>query len=170
MTVAPRRKILLSVAALIVVGALGAYLYTRPEPADTRFTGAYTLDDGSLALIAPREGKVLRYKLVNGESGALWPTENGWQRADTNTNARKLALPERVATFPSGDIALRGKLVLPSGQGPFPAVVFVHGSESSSAVDHYADPYLQAANGLAGLAFDRRGTGESEGDYLQNFH
>lgn len=197
-----RRKILLSAAALIVVGALGAYLYTRPEPADTRFTGAYTLDDGSLALIAPREGKVLRYRLVNGESGALWPTKNGryeggagwaerepvvnvikfdmdaqgrptgfaWQRSGKDLQAHKLALAERIATFPSGDITLRGKLVLPSGQGAFPAVVFVHGSEATSAVDHYAEPYLQAANGFAGLAFDKRGTGESEGDYLQNFH
>src|SRR5919106_45959 len=72
-----RKKILLSVVGLIVVAAFGAYLYTRPEPADTRFTGAYSLDDGSVAFIAPREGKVLRYKLVNGESGALWPTGNG---------------------------------------------------------------------------------------------
>ena len=76
--------------------------------------------------------------------------------------------------FPSGDLQLRGKLVLPDasthGPGPFPAVVIVHGSESYSAVDYYSEPYMYAANGFAALAFDKRGTGESEGKYLQNFH
>jgi dipeptidyl aminopeptidase/acylaminoacyl peptidase len=48
--------------------------------------------------------------------------------------------------------------------------VIVHGSEDSSAVDYYYEPYLYAANGFAALAFDKRGTGESEGKYLQNFH
>jgi dienelactone hydrolase len=65
---------------------------------------------------------------------------------------------------------LRGKLVLPEGTGPFPAVVIVHGSEDYSAVDYYYEPYMYAANGFAALAFDKRGTGESGGKYLQNFH
>ena len=65
---------------------------------------------------------------------------------------------------------MRGKLVLPVGEGgPFPVVVIVHGSESDSAVDHYFEPYMYAANGFAALAFDKRGTGDSEGEYLQNF-
>lgn len=86
---------------------------------------------------------------------------------------RRIGLREEIFFFDSGDLALRGKLVLPapgSAEGPFPAVVLVHGSESYSAVDHYADPYLYAAHGIAGLVFDKRGTGESDGTYVQNFH
>jgi dienelactone hydrolase len=195
------KKILLGVAALGLIGGIVAYVLTRPEPADTRFSGAYALEDGTQVFVSPREGKVLRYRLMNGESGALWPTAAGeyeggrgwaerepvvnhlkfaradgrsgfdWRRADGKvTHARWLDLPERVSKFPSGDLSLRGKLVLPEGAGPFPAVVIVHGSEDFSAVDYYYEPYMYAANGFAALAFDKRGTGESDGKYLQNFH
>jgi uncharacterized protein len=195
------KKILLGVAALGLIGGIVAYVLTRPEPADTRFSGAYALEDGTQVFVSPREGKVLRYRLMNGESGALWPTAEGeyeggpgwgerepvvnrikfaradgrsgfdWQRADGKVeHARWLDLPERISKFPSGDLSLRGKLVLPEGSGPFPAVVIVHGSEDFSAVDYYYEPYMYAANGFAALAFDKRGTGESDGKYLQNFH
>ncbi len=201
-----KKKILLGIAALALIVGVAVYAFTRPEPADTRFSGAYALADGTLVFVTPREGKVLRYRMMNGEGAVLWPTgdreyeggpgwaerepvvnhvkfdgagneRNGfeWRRADDKVvRARRIDLPERIATFPSGDIQLRGKLVLPDastyGAGPYPTVVIVHGSESYSAVDHYADPYLYAANGFATLAFDKRGTGESGGEYLQNFH
>jgi uncharacterized protein len=195
------KKILLGVAALGLIGGIVAYVLTRPEPADTRFSGAYALEDGTQVFVSPREGKVLRYRLMNGESGALWPTGAGeyeggpgwgerepvvnrvefaradgrsgfdWRRADGKVaHARWLDLPERISKFPSGDLSLRGKLVWPEGSGPFPAVVIVHGSEDFSAVDYYYEPYMYAANGFAALAFDKRGTGESDGEYLQNFH
>ena len=195
------KKILLGVALLAAVAGAVAYARSRPEPADTRFTGAYTLPDGTLVFMTPREGKVLRYRMMNGESAALWPTSDNeyeggsgwdqrepvinhvtfaqqgfdWRRADDKVvHARRIDLPERIAKFPSGELSLRGKLVLPDaathGAGPYPAVVIVHGSESYSAVDYYAEPYLYASNGFATLAFDKRGTGESDGKYLQNFH
>jgi dienelactone hydrolase len=195
------KKIVLGIAALGVIGGIVAYVLTRPEPADTRFSGAYALEDGTQIFVSPREGKVLRYRLMNGESGALWPTGEGefeggagwserepvvnrmkfargdghsgfdWRRGENGeVHARWIDLPERIAKFPSGDLSLRGKLVLPEGTGPFPAVVIVHGSEDFSAVDYYSEPYMYAANGFAALAFDKRGTGESEGKYLQNFH
>lgn len=195
------KKILLGIAVLAVAGGAVAYALTRPEPADTRFTGAYALADGTQVFLSPREGKVLRYRMTNGASGVLWPTGDGeyeggpgwdlrepvvnrvkfaradgrsgfdWRRADEPAvHARWIDLPERIAKFPSGALSLRGKLVLPEGAGPFPAVVVVHGSEADSAVDYYSEPYLYAANGFATLAFDKRGTGESEGKYLQNFH
>lgn len=199
------KKILLGVALLAAVVGAVAYARTRPEAADTRFSGAYSLPDGTLVFMTPRDGKVLRYRLMNGEGAVLWPTADaeyeggqGWDRREPVVNrvkfesrdgqpgfdwrsaddkvvhARRIDLPERIAKFSSGDLSLRGKLVLPDaathGSGPFPAVVIVHGSESYSAVDYYAEPYLYAANGFATLAFDKRGTGESEGKYLQNFH
>jgi uncharacterized protein len=196
------KKILLGVTALGLVGGIVAYVLTRPEPADTRFSGAYVLEDGTQVFVGPREGKVLRYRLMNGESGALWPSGEGeyeggpgwgerqpvvnrvkfarndgrsgfdWRRGDGDkvAHARWIDLPERISQFSSGDLSLRGKLVLPQGAGPFPAVVIVHGSEDYSAVDYYYEPYMYAANGFAALAFDKRGTGESDGKYLQNFH
>ena len=73
-------------------------------------------------------------------------------------------------TFASGELQLRGKLVTPREPGRSRSIVLVHGSGDESAVDYYFEPYLYAANGFASLVFDKRGTGESEGEYLQNFH
>lgn len=201
-----KKKILLGLAAFAVIVGVAVYIGTRPEPADTRFSGAYALADGTLVFVTPREGKVLRYRLMNGESGVLWPTSDSeyeggpgweqrepvinhvkfeqtgggglgldWRRADDKVvHARHIDLPEHTSMFASGELQLRGKVVLPDastyGPGPYPAVVIVHGSEDYSAVDHYSDPYLYAANGFAALAFDKRGTGGSQGKYLQNFH
>ena len=96
-------------------------------------------------------------------------TGMSWQAEDTATTASRIELPEEFARFPSGDLTLRGKLVLPLGEPPFPGIVFVHGSERYSAVDYYFLPYLFAAHGVAALVYDKRGTGESTGKYNQNF-
>ena len=101
---------------------------------------------------------------VGPPSGLRWEDSHGEQRAE------RLPLPEVIDHFRSGDLSLRVKLVLPEGDGPFPAVVFVHGSGAESAVDTYYNPYMMAAHGIAGIAYDKRGTGESEGEYNQNFY
>jgi uncharacterized protein len=110
-----------------------------------------------VAFQPPREGGY--------SQGFTWKGADGSER-----RARRLDLSETHFTFPSGDLTLRGKLVTPPGKGPFPVVVIVHGSGRESAVDGYANPYLFAPHGIATLVFDKRGTGESDGDYTQNFH
>lgn len=97
--------------------------------------------------------------------GFTWKGPEGSEK-----RGQRLDLPETHFTFPSGDLTLRGKLVTPLGKGPFPAVVIVHGSGRDSAVDGYAQPYWFASHGIATLVFDKRGTGESDGEYTQNFH
>ncbi len=78
-------------------------------------------------------------------------------------SAERVPLREEAATFRSGDIELFGKLVLPQGEGPFPAVVLVHGSGDEAATLYYHEPYHFAAYGIAAFVFDKRGTGRSEG-------
>ena len=194
------RRWLLVLGSLLAVAVFVWVAFLRSPPDDTRWNGAYRLADGRLVLIAAREGPVLRYRLLDGESSPLWPVgedryEAGpgfaertpvqievglrrdaagrisgtWGRGGREQRLERLALPEEVFTFPSGELALRGKLVTPAGSGPFPAVVLVHGAESTSAVDTYWEPYLFAAHGIAALVFDKRGTGESDGRYTQNF-
>lgn len=197
-----KTKILWAVLAILVPGAIAGYALTRPAPADTRFTGAYVLDDGSFVFVTPHDGKVLRYRTMEGESAALWPVADqqyeggkGWAGREPVVNrfrfeldaqghparlsweksgapprqAVAVKLAEHIFTFSSGELILRAKLVLPVGTGPFPAVVLVHGSGADSAVDYYFEPYMYAANGFASLVFDKRGTGESGGEYVQNF-
>ena len=67
--------------------------------------------------------------------------------------------------FPSGTAVLSGTLTLPAGPGRHPAVAFVHGSGSTARA--YL-PDLQALlvrNGVAVLAYDKRGIGQSGGFY-----
>ncbi len=68
--------------------------------------------------------------------------------------------------IPSGDIKLAGRLWLPDGDGPHPAVVFIHGS-GQSIRDLELDPDPVPAHlveaGVAFLAYDKRGVRDSGG-------
>lgn len=67
----------------------------------------------------------------------------------------------------NGDVRLGATLGLPTGAGPFPAVVFVHGGGDSSQKDAAAiflAKYLPRF-GIACLVHDKRGCGESTGDW-----
>lgn len=77
-------------------------------------------------------------------------------------------------TFASveGGVTLAGTLMIPSGEGPFPAVVFVSGSgpqDRDSVV--YGQPIFRnlaqalTATGFITLRFDDRGVGRSTGDH-----
>lgn len=194
-----------ALVTLLLLGGLIAWLaLSGTQSFDTRFNGAYRLDDGRLVIVTPREGETLRYRMTSGESRALWPVGDriyeagpGWSQREpvevtvdfdasldgeppagswwtmaggSRQRAERIALPERFVTLTSGEVTLRGKLVQPLGEPPFPVVVLVHGSGRESAVDSYYMPYLFAARGIATLVYDKRGTGGSSGRYLQNFH
>jgi uncharacterized protein len=92
--------------------------------------------------------------------------------------ARRIALRERTVRFAGsplasdagGKVELFGQLTLPErGAGPFKTVVFVHGSDPVSSVGREWLPHLLAAQGVATLVFDKRGTGCSQGSYTQHF-
>ena len=68
-------------------------------------------------------------------------------------------------SFKSGDVTIRGTLAVPNeGNKPFPGVIIFHGMTSSEA--GYI-PLIEtlARNGIAGLAINMRGHGDSEGDF-----
>ncbi len=65
--------------------------------------------------------------------------------------------------FTNGAIRLAGTLYRPRTPGPWPAVVVVHGSgaETRAGYAFYARELARA--GIAGLVYDKRGTGQSTG-------
>ncbi len=67
--------------------------------------------------------------------------------------------------IPSGDGILAAELHLPTGIGPHPALVLVHGSGriERGSLDCGRSSWL--ANGLALLCYDKRGVGQSSGRY-----
>ncbi|HSC26923.1 MAG TPA: alpha/beta fold hydrolase [Vicinamibacterales bacterium] len=70
-------------------------------------------------------------------------------------------------TLTSGDARLAATLRLPAaGSRPVPAVIILHGSGRVTAADLMGGPGRRLADmGLAVLAYDKRGVGQSTGDY-----
>src|SRR5215471_3914403 len=70
-------------------------------------------------------------------------------------------------TFKSGDLSLVGYVYHPDGNGPFPTVIWNHGSEPNPGArqfDAVASVFVPA--GYAVFAPVRRGQGGSEGTYI----
>ena len=78
-----------------------------------------------------------------------------------STNA--LALKKQEVSFKNGAITLKGTLYLPKGEGPFPAVVFVHGSGPETRKNSKYSAKWLASIGYVALAYDKRGSGDSDG-------
>ena len=66
-------------------------------------------------------------------------------------------------TFQSGDATLHGTVVTPSAPGPHPALVYVPGRGCASRGGGVRRLRWLAERGIAGLAYDNRGAGASDG-------
>ena len=68
-------------------------------------------------------------------------------------------------TFQNGEVTLAGNLFIPVGEGPFPAVVIVHGAGKITSEDYKLLSFFFVQHGFAVLTYDKRGVGESTGSY-----
>lgn len=111
----------------------------------------------------PRDVRLVRSN--TGEvTGFEWTDEEG-----EASRAPKCPGPyePRDASFTNGDVQLSGTLFLPTGPGPHPAAVIIHGSGTSDRDNLW---YLQIAHDLASreiavLLPDKRGSGLSGGEW-----
>lgn len=111
----------------------------------------------------------LRYRFFRAADGTIRSLEVR-SASGTVRQATRVRLPSRPLAFSSKDVRLSGRLILPdSGAAPYPVVIYVHGSDTTSAVNTVALPYFWAANGVAAFIYDKRGTGQSQGSYTQMF-
>ena len=170
------------------------FLSLTPAMADTTPAfpiGAYSLPDGEILVISDFGGG-LRFFTQGGRTGSLVKTgkdryEGSERHLHKDDSSHRLSRsdagiqfqgamgdlplkPIEITSsdhyFTSGNNRLRGRLLTPA-DGNFQGVVIpVHGSENFSAVDHYYQPYLFAANGLAVFVYDKRGTGKSQGKQI----
>jgi uncharacterized protein len=95
------------------------------------------------------------------EAGALRPTGNGLNWA----GRRGTRVPVRQLEVRFGSPALGGTLTLPAGAGPFPAAAVVHGSGPSKREEGQFLTSVLVRRGIAVLAYDKRGNGQSGGRY-----
>lgn len=74
------------------------------------------------------------------------------------------AVEKKQVSFKSRDITLHGTLYKPKGEGPFPALVFVHGSGPETRKNSSYSAKWLASIGYVALTYDKRGTGKSDGE------
>jgi pimeloyl-ACP methyl ester carboxylesterase len=149
----------------------GAFRARRGEDSAPAAVGFYR----RLAVVDDPYGPERIVDLDSGAVHALYPSGAGLltgsgfaTRAPTRGVARltgRLSMRQLEVRFRSGDAVLSGTLTLPATRGPHPAVAFVTGSGETTRA--YL-PDLQALllhNGVAVLAYDKRGIGQSGGLY-----
>ncbi len=72
---------------------------------------------------------------------------------------------EKAVAFANRHVLLSGSFLIPGGKGPYPAIVLLHGAgaEARNASCFMAEFFVQ--RGVAALIYDKRGVGESAGDW-----
>ena len=168
-------------------GALrGRFEARRGRASSLVARGVYAGGGRSVAVVDDPYGPARLVDLDTGGVHALYPSGGGFAvgsgfatRAPAQgtarfgttaaviggSSARRVPTRQLEVRFRSGGVTLSGTLTLPPGAGPHPAVAWVHGS---GPTDRAYLPDLQALllhRGVAVLAYDKRGVGQSGGSY-----
>jgi pimeloyl-ACP methyl ester carboxylesterase len=123
----------------------------------------------------------LHFELVGDSANAIFdgivsPTEiyghwkEGNQSGDFTLNLSGKRdsgseLLKKNLSIQNGDARLSGTLVMPHATGPVPLIVFVHGAGPETRVASLFLADYFARRGIAAFAYDKRGAGESTGDW-----
>ncbi|WP_407352320.1 alpha/beta hydrolase family protein [Luteimonas sp. R10] len=176
-----------------LAGALLAGQASTSEPPPPCEVGSYRLDGGEMLDIGPGAEGQLRWRATDGRTGALtpqgdgtWTSTLGWtERPDGHrvsftdcgrggirfdrTPGQRVPLQQIDTRFQGSGVTLAGRLTLPPGDAPVPLVVLVHGAERDSALERYSLQREFAGAGIGVFAYDKRGTGASDGRYTQDY-
>ncbi len=179
--------------ALFPFSVFGQGNAPEKKAVDDCHVGSYRLSDGTEVDIGNADDGKLRWRRKDGTTGLLtrspdgsWRSTLGWtDQADgvgvsfadcskgtitfAGVAGRKLEFDVTQTRFKGAGVTLAGRLTLPRGSGRVPIVVLVHGSEHSSALDDYSLQRQFASEGIGVFAYDKRGTGTSEGRYSQDY-
>jgi len=82
--------------------------------------------------------------------------------------AARIPIRHEEVRFKNGDVKLAGTLLIPESKGQrHPAIVFTHGGGPALRELFWGLGYLFAARGFAVLTYDKRGAGESTGNWRE---
>ena len=158
-----------------MLGHLLAALSAVSPPAATCPAGLFASADGrEQVVIVARPTGPFRYTFLDGRrgdvgvAGSLLTCAEGKLSSTGKDSWSPVEVRRTETYFQSHGSKLGATLLEPSGPGPHPLVVFVHGSERTSPLAS-SYPLMLVAQGISVFAYDKRGTGRSEGEYTQNF-
>ena len=85
-------------------------------------------------------------------------------------SAQDAGYEETVISIDGGEYEIPATVCMPAGDGPFPAVVMLHGTGSNREEAGngylYAAPVLAEKYGIATIRIDFPGNGDSKADYM----
>jgi dienelactone hydrolase len=91
--------------------------------------------------------------------------------ADIAASMKEAGYTEQVVNIAGKDYDIPATVCIPAGEGPFPAVVMLHGTGSTRDEAGngylYAAPVLAEKYGIATIRIDFPGNGDSTADYMQ---
>lgn len=105
----------------------------------------------------------IRFATTGKERELLLVETNLPEKSAKKMNIHK----EEEVHFRSGNALLAGTLFTPNSTGPHPAIVLIHGSGPVSRDFMGPIAYHFVRNGIAVLAYDKRGIGKSEGNWME---
>jgi fermentation-respiration switch protein FrsA (DUF1100 family) len=121
---------------------------------------------------APVSGTIHDGKIegtISSFGGGVFIDAMGFGRKATFSVSRghppKLDARLQVIRFRNGNVTLAGTLVRPRRGGPYSTIVFVHGSGPTIRWYYLARAVELAELGFASVIYDKRGCGESTGDW-----
>lgn len=123
-----------------------------------------------LQLAAGTGRNEIRVTLSPGGERLTGQWQRGPMKGELSLSACSAPPPPRAkretVTIENGNVRLAATLMLPAGDGPFPAVAWTHGSgnvtRETRNYSRWAE--LLAREGVASLLYDKRGHGDSTGD------
>ena len=184
--------------ALVAAAISAATLADTPvEPPHACYSGAYRFSGGGYIVISPSDEGALRYRLHDGRSGRLYPDDDRHFHGGPDWSSREPRIAEAVfdecpgkrlefrhkdgpsgvaqrvattrtpATFSSLGNTLHGELFAPAK--PQALVVLVFGSGNDSAITWNYVQHLLPLYDVAVFVYDKRGTGQSNGQFTVDF-
>jgi len=146
-------------------GAEGKLLYTGEDNQIRALSPAaenvFVAGPG-LLLATPAELKIMFGEDPEGHVIRLIRRRTGAPDAIAN---RLKAYRQPEVSFQNGGVSLAAALHLPPGNGPHPALVLIHGTGRTDRDNVLPITHFLVTHGVALLGYDKRGVGESSGDW-----
>lgn len=142
----------------------GAYLYRIPMHSFSYNPGDSLT--GTLHIFNFDVGTVKGFFSKGTIAGTLTWHKSVCKFSLTKQKYSELPFDEKEYTIRNNDITLSGTLITPKEKGPFPVVVYLHGSGPAERwwPMYYAKEF--AKTGVAFFAYDKRGSGKSTGSWV----